>query len=71
MDERLAGVLVFFTWWATWTLLDFYLIPFTPVSEVATLLVCACVYFGYQLAQAARARCKQGRQRLDDVLDRI
>ena len=37
---ELAAVWVLAFWWAAWTLADFYLIPFTPWSELLVLLVC-------------------------------
>jgi hypothetical protein len=34
------GAVLFSLWWAVWSLLDAYLLPLTPHSEIA--VVCAC-----------------------------
>ena len=30
-------------WWAVWTLADTYLLPFTPISEIAVVWICLLV----------------------------
>tara|TARA_B110000858_G_C17569860_1_gene366347 strand:+ start:331 stop:606 length:276 start_codon:yes stop_codon:yes gene_type:complete len=30
-------------WWATWTLADTYLLPFTPLSEIAVVWICLVI----------------------------
>jgi len=41
-DTNLWDLWTLAFWWATWTLADTYLIPYTPVSELVVLVVCAC-----------------------------
>ena len=33
-----VGLAVLLIWWGTWTLLDLYLIPFSPWAEIALIL---------------------------------
>jgi hypothetical protein len=71
MNKRAEAVLVFSVWWATWTLLDTYLIPYTPWSELAVLSVAAIVCAVPPAVRSVRARMARGREILKEALDAV
>lgn len=59
-------------WWAAWTLADTYLIPFTPVSELAVLFACAAWWGVPKLAMClarGRASMATGLQKVTQTSD--
>ncbi|MDA9603651.1 hypothetical protein N9S30_00690 [bacterium] len=46
-------------WWALWSLADFYLIKYSPVSELVVLLLALSLYAPEWLQLLSNARAKQ------------
>jgi hypothetical protein len=58
-------------WWAIWSVYDTYLLKYTPVSEIVTLILCVPLYLAPSLAQAAWDRTQQVQQSIQHSLERI
>lgn len=70
-EPTLNNALLLGVWWAVWTLLDAYLIPFTPWSELGVLAACAAGCLAPRVVACARRRVVQGRVKLAEALESI
>ena len=71
MQELVYSVSVLSLWWATWTLADTYLIPFTPVSELVVALM-GCLGLLYPRVRAALGRrVSDGATKLEEAIERL
>ena len=54
-------------WWAAWSLADTYLLPLTPLSEVAVLWICIIIAGTVRLAECVERCPRRYTERIQEV----
>ena len=71
MSDFVDGAVVFFAWWAVWSLLDVYTLRYTPYSEIVVLACCALVRLAPMVHRRARAQWTRGNEAVKQILDTV